>query len=714
MRRAICAILLLAGLAGAALGRPAGGKKYALLVGVGDYASGKFAPLRFTRNDVEELAVTLRDKAGFSSVRVLSTPRGTARTEDAPNLKNIKAEVKTLLSRKSRDDTILIGLAGHGLQRVVKRAGRDKPESFFCPADAQLNDPESLLSLGELFGQLDECGAGVRLLLVDACREEPDSGRNLDLNTLPRLPRGTAVLFSCRPGERAFETDKLPGAKKGHGVFFHYVLEGLRGAAKNRDGEVTWDDLSIYVRRQVSRQVPLVIREGARQTPHEIRDLEGESPLLVAAEADLPAVEALTRSALEAERRGDLEEALGLFDRARRTHRQQLARVLRDTPRSQHRRAFDRRLLAQALALGRVHSGRPGCAEGSATWLVNAKALTEEALARSAAAVRESGDPEVAKLAARLGEVRGRLAFASLYASPPGGAVAQAKLVESLGKQEQELSGKLAAADGAAPGGEWVTLGSVTKGLPAGGVFLDVARVEAWDFKAAAWGPHRYVAWVTAPGQVVRVVDLGPASDIDEAIRALRESLKKAPEEIRTKGEPKAEEALRGQLEKLSKRVLHPLLKAAGKAGPLGRQPRRRPVVRAVAVPASPRREIRGRKTPDSVRHVGPGPGARAARAAGAVAAGRRGRPGLRPGPEGGGRAGVEAEAGGRPARAGHGHRGQAHRERPDRVRPAGAAGLPRQGGAGRGGEGGAGPFGARAVHARLLQAGARRVGALG
>ena len=48
-------------------------------------------------------------------------------------------------------------------------------------------------------------------------------GRSIDLNHLPRTSKGTAVLFNCKSGERAFESDKYE-----HGVFFHHVIEGLQ------------------------------------------------------------------------------------------------------------------------------------------------------------------------------------------------------------------------------------------------------------------------------------------------------------------------------------------------------------------------------------------------------------------------------------------------------------------------------------------------------
>jgi uncharacterized caspase-like protein len=200
------------------------GKKHALLVGVRDYRSGKFESLRFTENDVEDLASVLRKTGGFHSVRVLTTTRGKTKPSDAPTAANLRAAVEKLLAGRGSDDLVLIALSGHGVQSKVK--GKEREDNYFCPADAQLNDAATLLSLSGLLRDLDDCGAGVKLLLVDACRNDPRLGRSVDADSLPKPPRGTAALFSCKSGERAFESPKLR-----HGVFFHHVLEGLKGKA---------------------------------------------------------------------------------------------------------------------------------------------------------------------------------------------------------------------------------------------------------------------------------------------------------------------------------------------------------------------------------------------------------------------------------------------------------------------------------------------------
>jgi formylglycine-generating enzyme required for sulfatase activity len=278
------------------------GKKLALVVGVRDYDSTKFDSLQFTENDAEELAKVLAKQSSFT-VRVLTTTRGKKREADAPTLKNLQAEIKALLARKTKHDTLLVFLAGHGIQATVKEGDKEKDESFFCPSDAQLNDNDTLLNLGKLFRDLDGSGAGVKLLLVDACRNDPTARRSVDPDAVPRPPRGLAALFACKAGERSFETDKLGGV--GHGVFTHFLLEGLRGQAKNKRGAITWGSLVEYVTDKVSDEVPMLIGGGARQTPHLLTNLEGKSPLLVAAgpsagkEKKEPSKEPLVKKARE-------------------------------------------------------------------------------------------------------------------------------------------------------------------------------------------------------------------------------------------------------------------------------------------------------------------------------------------------------------------------------------------------------------------------------
>jgi hypothetical protein len=302
--------------------------RYALLVGVIEYDHAKLPNLSYTENDVEELGEVLKG-SGFKVLRLTST-RGKKQEKARPTAKNIRAALKGILDRVTKHDTVLVGLAGHGLQLKVARTGAsgkatESDEPFFCPTDARLKsttDPrvlsETLIPLNELFKQLEESGAGMKLLLVDACRNDPAAGRNVDTDALPRPPRGTAALFSCSSGERAFESEKLG---TGHGVFFHHVIEGLKGEAKNKKGQITWDSLAEHVKDKVSDEVPVLIGGGAKQTPQEIKNLTGKSPVLVTPVArGMSEGDKLYRLGLEHElgkgRKRDLAEAIRCYKQA--------------------------------------------------------------------------------------------------------------------------------------------------------------------------------------------------------------------------------------------------------------------------------------------------------------------------------------------------------------------------------------------------------------
>jgi uncharacterized caspase-like protein len=259
----ILATLVLATLGLASAGRAAEEpNKVALLVGVNRYKTRILVdhPLEYAERDVTELAAVLQAQ-GFQ-VATLTGPNATkAKIDDA---------LKRLLQGREASDLVLLGFAGHGVQMplvdeqgepVLDALGTARSDAYFCPVNAVFGDGASMISLTRLFERLNREG-GVNLLLVDACRDNPDPSRGLGglsrVRSLSgdelvgRLPRNSAILFSCAAGQRALETDKAGG---GHGVFFYHVLEALRGQAVDAEtGEVDWEDLTRHVRKYVNRR----------------------------------------------------------------------------------------------------------------------------------------------------------------------------------------------------------------------------------------------------------------------------------------------------------------------------------------------------------------------------------------------------------------------------------------------------------------------------
>src|SRR5438128_2658580 len=89
------------------------GKKCALLVGVKQYKKGELTNLKYTENDVTDLAKLLED-AGYKVVLMTQTNAAASDLDLMPTGENIRRELMTLLKRE--DDTVLLAFSGHGAQ----------------------------------------------------------------------------------------------------------------------------------------------------------------------------------------------------------------------------------------------------------------------------------------------------------------------------------------------------------------------------------------------------------------------------------------------------------------------------------------------------------------------------------------------------------------------------------------------------------------------
>lgn len=261
-------LLLVAGEARAQPSAPAKGEKFALLVGVRQYETPDLRPLKYSEKDVEQLAAVL-ERSGYrrENIKLMTQTIGAENARYLPVAGKVRKELDLLLKHLGEGDCVVVALAGHGVQFQ-----RDE-EAYFCPADAQLGDKATLIPLGAIYDALKGCDAGFKLLLVDACRNNPltelgrDAGRPVvDLPSLSRPlkakpPGGVAALFSCSPGERAFELPELE-----HGVFFHYVIKALEGEADaDADGSVDIAELTSFATRRVYRHVETKL--GVEQNP---------------------------------------------------------------------------------------------------------------------------------------------------------------------------------------------------------------------------------------------------------------------------------------------------------------------------------------------------------------------------------------------------------------------------------------------------------------
>jgi tetratricopeptide (TPR) repeat protein len=267
------------------------GRHIALLIGVNKYDNRNLADLAYAERDVQDLNELL--KSGYDVHLLLGS---SASSSERATKRNIERALDDLFSKGlTKEDTVLIAISGHGEQISVERDGLKHDEPFFCPCDAIPTDSSRLINLSRLIERLGERGGGTNLLLVDACRNDPDPtrGRGIDGDMMLNLPKGMAVFLSCSKGEKAQESAK---AGNGHGLFFYFVLEGLKNKdIRNANKELRWDALVAFVKDKMELEASKLLNNGMPlQTPQNIANL-GRSPIVLAAGKGLELASSMTR-----------------------------------------------------------------------------------------------------------------------------------------------------------------------------------------------------------------------------------------------------------------------------------------------------------------------------------------------------------------------------------------------------------------------------------
>ena len=220
------------------------GARYALLIGVNDYQ--QLDSLQFCRQDMVDLARRLV-LAGFPEDHIYLLQDKADENRNRPFRSNIEEQLKLVSGlADSRDDVVVVAFSGHGSHIEGK--------SYLCPTDARDGEPDTQISLDAVYERLEQCPAAFKLVLVDACREYSlRGGRKNSQSTKAAMdkfaeqvehpPEGLVVLNSCKSGQKSLEDKDL-----GHGIFTHFVLEGLAGKADaNGDQIVSLGELYEYV-----------------------------------------------------------------------------------------------------------------------------------------------------------------------------------------------------------------------------------------------------------------------------------------------------------------------------------------------------------------------------------------------------------------------------------------------------------------------------------
>lgn len=246
-------------------------KRWAVVIGVGEYESEDIPDLEFAPSDAQAIRDFLEsDAAGpFDEVLYLENEEATGAA--------MREALFVFLQQANWDDLVVIYYAGHGAPDPNRA-----DNLYLLPTDADLSRLATTgFPMWDVKTALRRQIASERVLVIaDACHSAGTADGDVvgggDGNA---IAGGFAQLFS--PSRRlmmtAADTDEfsLEDARwGGHGVFTHFILDGLEGAGDvDQDGIVTFTELFDHVANNVRQAT------GGRQNPQ--RSGFGDIPLAV-------------------------------------------------------------------------------------------------------------------------------------------------------------------------------------------------------------------------------------------------------------------------------------------------------------------------------------------------------------------------------------------------------------------------------------------------
>jgi len=232
--------------------REIAGEKWAVIIGVSDYQA-EGMDLNYAHKDAQALHNFLVERSGFAPQRIRLL------TDGAATRQAIDSALFTFLASTKPDDLVFLFMAGHGVQDAKN------PDLFYFLAhDSRMDDLGGtalpMRSLGDVMNHAVK--ARNIIAVADTCRSGAAPRRagvvdgtglnffNKYLETLAQK-RGRLVLTASQAHQSSLEVHRF-----GHGVFTHFLLQGLEGEADDNpaDGVVTAGEIVDFVRQAVPKE----------------------------------------------------------------------------------------------------------------------------------------------------------------------------------------------------------------------------------------------------------------------------------------------------------------------------------------------------------------------------------------------------------------------------------------------------------------------------
>lgn len=222
--------------------RPAGASQavdqrlFVLSVGADAYTGDALRPLNFAVADARLVASTIDrlHAKGYSDIEI------THLTDDQVTRQSILASIGEIAERARPGDSVVVYLAGHGVQSA------DGGYVFVTPdVSSRARIAEEGLGHVDLLAALGRLRAGNVLVLLDTCHAGTLEAPTRAVGAMNNQT-GFMVIAAAAP-----EAEALDGYNGENGVFAYALAEALTGGAADFEGTVEAPAVGLYMRKRV-------------------------------------------------------------------------------------------------------------------------------------------------------------------------------------------------------------------------------------------------------------------------------------------------------------------------------------------------------------------------------------------------------------------------------------------------------------------------------
>lgn len=200
---------------------PSQGRRIALVIGNGNYQQS-LPRLSNPANDAEDIAKALRG-FGFEVIE-----------RKNQSLEAMNQAIAEFGSKIGGSEAALFYYAGHGIQV--------KNQNYLIPVNATLESESSIpyqsVNLNQILDEMDNGKSGANIVMIDACRNNPlsgkfRSGQSRGLASPGNTPKGTVIVYATDPGNVAADGNGR------NGLLTAGLLTAFQGNDLSLDGVLT-------------------------------------------------------------------------------------------------------------------------------------------------------------------------------------------------------------------------------------------------------------------------------------------------------------------------------------------------------------------------------------------------------------------------------------------------------------------------------------------